>query len=72
MPFNINLFGLLLRLNHGYRPNKYDKNAIVLLDELVEHIKSVVKCGNRLKLYRQQQHISLTYDDGAIDTDGEI
>jgi DNA phosphorothioation-dependent restriction protein DptF len=72
MPFNINLFGLLLRLNQGYRPNKYDKNAIVLLDELVEHIKAVVKRGNRLKLYRQQQHISLKYDDGAIDTDGEM
>lgn len=72
MPFNINLFGLLLRLNQGYRPNKYDKNAIVLLDELVEHIKAVVKRGNRLKLYRHQQHISLTYDDGAIDSDGEM
>jgi DNA phosphorothioation-dependent restriction protein DptF len=72
MPFNINLFGLLLRLNQGYRPNKYDKNSVVLLDELVEQIKAVVKRGNRLKLYRQQQRISLRYEDGMIDTVGEM
>ena len=72
MPFNINLFGLLLRLNEGYRPNKYDKNSIVLLDELVEQIKAMVKRGNRLKLYREQQHISLRYEDGMIDTVGEM
>ncbi|UVW30710.1 DNA phosphorothioation-dependent restriction protein DptF [Massilia sp. H6] len=72
MPFNINLFGLLLRLNQGYRPNKYDKNSIVLLDELVEQIKALVKRGNRLKLYRQQQRISLRYEDGMIDTVGEM
>lgn len=72
MPFNINLFALLLRLNEGYRPNKYDKNTIVLLDELVEQIKALVKRDNRLKLYRQQQHISLRYEDGTIDTVGEL
>jgi DNA phosphorothioation-dependent restriction protein DptF len=72
MPFNINLFGLLLRLNQGYRPNKYDKNSIVLLDELVEQIKAMVKRANRLKLYRQRQQISLRYEDGMIDTVGEM
>jgi DNA phosphorothioation-dependent restriction protein DptF len=72
MPFNINLFGLLLRLNQGYRPNKYDKNSIVLLDELVEQIKAFVKRANRLKLYRQRQQISLRYEDGMIDTVGEM
>jgi DNA phosphorothioation-dependent restriction protein DptF len=72
MPFNINLFGLLLRLNQGYRPNKYDKNSIVLLDELVEQIKALVKRANRLKLYRQRQQISLRYEDGVIDTVGEM
>jgi DNA phosphorothioation-dependent restriction protein DptF len=72
MAFNINLFGLLLRLNQGYRPNKYDKNSIVLLDELVEQIKAMVKRGNRLKLYRQRQHISLRFEDGMIDTVGEM
>jgi len=39
LPVNINLFDLLLRLNLGYRPNKYDKSCVLLLDELVEQIK---------------------------------
>lgn len=71
MPFNINLFGLLLRLNQGYRPNKYDKNAVVLLEDLVEQIKRLVKTGERLKLIRQGNQISLRYEDGMIDTIGE-
>jgi len=72
IPFNINLFNLLVRLNQGYRPNKYDKNAVVLLDELVEHIKSLVKRSDRLKLYRHQKPLSLRYDDGAIETVGDM
>lgn len=39
LPVNINLFELLQRLNLGYRPNKYDKSCVLLLDELVEQIK---------------------------------
>lgn len=71
MPFNINLFGLLMRLNQGYRPNKYDKNSIVLLDELVEEIKALVKRGNKLRLYRQSKYLELQHDDDMIDTVGE-
>jgi DNA phosphorothioation-dependent restriction protein DptF len=36
---NINLFELIRRLNSGYRPNKYDKSCVILLDELVEQVK---------------------------------
>ncbi|MGF1720331.1 DNA phosphorothioation-dependent restriction protein DptF [Vibrio kyushuensis] len=39
LPVNINLFELLHRLNSGYRPNKYDKSCVLLLDELVEQIR---------------------------------
>jgi DNA phosphorothioation-dependent restriction protein DptF len=39
LPVNINLYELLQRLNLGYRPNKYDKSCVLLLDELVEQIK---------------------------------
>ena len=39
LPVNINLFELLQRLNSGYRPNKYDKSCVLLLDELVKQIK---------------------------------
>ena len=47
----LNLFELLDKLNNGYRPNKYDKNAIVLLDEVVELIAEHAKSSNEIKFY---------------------
>ncbi|KHN56843.1 DNA phosphorothioation-dependent restriction protein DptF [Dickeya fangzhongdai] len=47
----LNLFEILHKLNNGYRPNKYDKNAIVLLDELVELITEQAKSSSDIKFY---------------------
>lgn len=47
----LNLFELLDKLNNGYRPNKYDKNAIVLLDEIVDLIVGQAKSSNEIKFY---------------------
>jgi DNA phosphorothioation-dependent restriction protein DptF len=47
----LNLFELLHKLNNGYRPNKYDKNAIVLLDEFVELIAEQAKSSRDIKFY---------------------
>jgi len=38
------LFDLIIRINQGYRPNKYDKSAIVILEEVIEEIQNL---GNR-------------------------
>lgn len=61
----LNLFELLIKLNNGYRPNKYDKNAIVLLDELVELISVHAKTSNEIKFYDGTHKIYRTkaYDD---------
>ncbi|AGB80852.1 DNA phosphorothioation-dependent restriction protein DptF [Serratia sp. FGI94] len=47
----LNLFELLDKINNGYRPNKYDKNAIVLLDEIVDLIAEQAKSSNEIKFY---------------------
>lgn len=47
----LNLFELLSKLNNGYRPNKYDKNAIVLLDEIIELISAQAKLSREIKFY---------------------
>ena len=47
----LNLFELLNKLNNGYRPNKYDKNAIVLLDEIVDLITEQAKSSSEIKSY---------------------
>ncbi|NOH72987.1 DNA phosphorothioation-dependent restriction protein DptF [Vibrio pectenicida] len=48
IPININFFELLEKINQGYRPNKHDKNAVLLLDEVVEQIISVANEKNIL------------------------
>lgn len=70
MAINLNLFELICKLNNGYRPNKYDKNAIVLLDEMVEQIRAVAKKSPVLHYYEGDQHYRLGLDDGMITVEG--
>lgn len=67
---SLNLFELIYKLNRGYRPNKYDKNAIVLLDEIVEQITEVAKSSVLLKFYEGHQTYVVKLDDGMIAISG--
>lgn len=62
----MSLFELLTKLNLGYRPNKYDKNAVVLLDEIVEKIKAIAKKQGQLKIYTADNSYATEMDDGMI------
>ncbi|MGL5008009.1 MAG: DNA phosphorothioation-dependent restriction protein DptF [Plesiomonas sp.] len=70
MTINLNLFELICKLNKGYRPNKYDKNAIVMLDEMVEQIRSVAKKSPELHYFEGDQHYRLGLDDDMITVEG--
>lgn len=45
---NINLLNLMQRIVAGYRPNKHDKNTVVLLDELVDEIADIANSADTL------------------------
>lgn len=67
----LNLFELLDKLNNGYRPNKYDKNAIVLLDEIVELIAEQAKSSSEIKFYDGKQRVyRAKADDDMITISG--
>lgn len=66
MDIGLNLFELICKLNCGYRPNKYDKNAIILLDEMVEQIRAVAKTSPILRYYEGEHIYRLGLDDGLI------
>ncbi|WP_072570385.1 DNA phosphorothioation-dependent restriction protein DptF [Enterobacter sp. SA187] len=67
----LNLFELLHKLNNGYRPNKYDKNAIVLLDELVELITDQAKSSREIKFYASRSRVfRAKADDDMITISG--
>ncbi|HGM7840040.1 TPA: DNA phosphorothioation-dependent restriction protein DptF [Serratia marcescens] len=64
----LNLFELLNKLNNGYRPNKYDKNAIVLLDEIVELIAKQAKPSSEIKFYDGGQRVYRAKEDEGMIT----
>lgn len=41
MPISVKLLELLIKIGQGYRPNKHDKNAVLLLDEALEQMLAV-------------------------------
>ena len=59
VPISINLLDLMSRIVHGYRPNKHDKNTIVLLDEIVEQIVEVANTSNTLYLHTRSKKIKI-------------
>lgn len=71
LPVNVNLLSLMLDVVAGYRPNKHDKNSVVLLDELVTRITSQVGNTDVLYLYREGQRIRVkAHNDGDIRVSG--
>ncbi|MUL03290.1 DNA phosphorothioation-dependent restriction protein DptF [Aliivibrio fischeri] len=63
IPVNINLLQLMKRIADGYRPNKHDKNTVVLLDELVEKISKIASQETTLHILYGCQHITVTDDE---------
>jgi DNA phosphorothioation-dependent restriction protein DptF len=70
IPVNYNLFELVRKLNAGYRPNRYDKSAIVMLDEIVEQISEIAKLSQKLRFYDNGHEYSAILDDEIISISG--
>ncbi|MEW9798009.1 DNA phosphorothioation-dependent restriction protein DptF [Alteromonas sp. CYL-A6] len=64
MAVNINLLGLLYRICEGYQPNKHDKNAVVLLDELVEELHDIASKAKTLLILRGSSRYRLYNAEG--------
>ncbi|WP_119394092.1 DNA phosphorothioation-dependent restriction protein DptF [Salinibius halmophilus] len=58
IPMNANLLDLMLRVVDGFRPNKYEQNSVVLLDELVNEIVEKVSNGDTLKFFKSGEEIA--------------
>ena len=57
------LFDLIHRINHGYRPNKYDKSSIVILDELIEEIQSIGNTLGQLIIEKRGRASTVIFDE---------
>ncbi|MCG9781341.1 DNA phosphorothioation-dependent restriction protein DptF [Vibrio brasiliensis] len=63
MPVSINLLELLEKINQGYRPNKHDKNAVLLLDEVIEQIITVANEKNTLFILKNDKRYKIVNED---------
>ena len=69
---NINLLNLMQRIVAGYRPNKHDKNTVVLLDELVDQIKDIANSTDNLYIVGkgQEKYKVTNVDDEDFEVSG--
>ncbi len=63
IPISINLLELLEKINQGYRPNKHDKNAVLLLDEVVEQIINIANEKNTLFILKDDKRYKVVKED---------
>ena len=63
IPININLMELMGKIVKGYRPNKHDKNTVLLLDELVEKIYSIGSDADTLWVSNQDTCVKINNID---------
>ena len=63
IPISINLLELLEKINQGYRPNKHDKNAVLLLDEVIEQIITVANEKNTLFILKNDKRYKIVNED---------
>lgn len=63
MPISINLLELLEKINQGYRPNKHDKNAVLLLDEVIEQIITVANEKSTLFILKNDKRYKIVNED---------
>jgi len=57
-PFSVslNMYKLILAINNGYRPNKHDRNTIIIFDEVLDKISSKLKTSRKLFFIKDNQY----------------
>lgn len=66
---NVNLLEMMMRVVAGFRPNKHDKNSVVLLDEIVNKITEIANASSILFLYKDRSESPIKVRESQ---DGEI
>lgn len=72
LPININLLNLMQRIVLGYRPNKHDKSAVIMLDETVAQITQIANQAQTLYVISNKERFKIKNDDeeGTLEVSG--
>lgn len=60
---NVNLLELMYRILEGYRPNKHDKNTVMLLDELIDEIIDSASKSDKLTIINGNSRYKIVNDE---------
>ncbi len=58
-----NLFGLIKRINHGYKPSKHDRDSTVILEEFVELIRQAANKHSEIIIRDQRNEFTVNYNE---------
>ncbi len=61
-PVSVNFFSLIRKINQGYRPNRHDKNNLVILEEIIEIIIGRIRNSDTLYIQKQDESWTLIND----------
>ncbi|WP_130537864.1 DNA phosphorothioation-dependent restriction protein DptF [Thiomicrorhabdus indica] len=50
--FSLEVCNLINSINKGYRPNKHDRNTVIIFEELIEHIIDKAKSSNKIVIVK--------------------
>lgn len=70
IPVNINLLNLMESIVNGYRPNKHDKNTVVLLDEFADEMSQIAAHSSTLLIVRENKRYKVSQVDEDIEVSG--
>jgi DNA phosphorothioation-dependent restriction protein DptF len=57
---SLSMYKLILAINQGYRPNKHDRNTIIIFEELLEKIFSIIKQSDNITFIKNDKRYSFT------------
>jgi len=66
MEVSLSMYKLIHAINDGYRPNKHDRNTIVIFEELLERIINLAKDTNKLVIVCDEQNYEFKETAGKI------
>ena len=62
-PVTISFLELAERIMSGYRPNRHDKNTIVILEEVIDEVARVASKNGSLTFIKDEREWSLLLED---------
>jgi DNA phosphorothioation-dependent restriction protein DptF len=68
---NLNMFTMISLINNGYRPNKHDRNTIIIFEELLESILEVATLSNKISISSKNKRTLFIKKDEEIEVEDE-